>query len=198
MERFDRLQDVVHASWHLLIRSQHERNHPMRTPAIATLSGDQPAVRTVVLRKVDMEQRRLRFYTDRRSEKVAEWNRQRYVAWMFWDAHKKVQIRASGPTTALDRELSSSIWNQLLVGGRKSYATLQAPGTPADDSTDGLRPDWSTLDPADTDLYFDHFLVLETEVTTLDILHLHPDGHQRAQFQWDSSRKDWNAQWVIP
>ena len=59
------------AYWRQLVRAATERGHPMRVGALATLQDDQPQVRMVVLRSVDIDLAVLCAYTDRRSDKVA-------------------------------------------------------------------------------------------------------------------------------
>lgn len=199
MERFDELKDMHRHLWNMLFQATVKRNHPMRTPVLATCSGTIPFVRTVVLRDVDTRSHQLFFFTDSRSDKVDQLRENEDMTSLFWDPGKKVQIRCRGKATleqGTDR--CRELWDQLNAAGRSSYAALMAPGTKVDEYTTGLPEGWSNNWPDDkTDAAFAHFMLLIQDVTEIDGLHLEQNGHQRALF---TRRKDdnWDMSWLIP
>ncbi len=76
--RLDSLETIHRACWQGLDRAAHERAHPWRLMALATLATqgpDQPPsadLRHVVLREAEPDSATLRFFTDARSPKVAQ------------------------------------------------------------------------------------------------------------------------------
>ncbi len=199
MERFEQLDDVLRSAWNLLFRSTVQRNDPFRTPVLTTINDDLPNARTVVLRSVDTTQRTLVCYTDYRSAKVAELQTNSETCWVFWNATRKIQIRAYGAIAIHHNdEVAKAQWQKIPVRNRKDYSTKAAPGT-IQVSLENQLPDFwneSGLDIQKTEHFFESFVVLACEVTKIDWLHLHREGHQRALFTWQSEQ--WNSDWLVP
>ena len=87
--------------WRLLRRASADRHHPWRVVALCTQGADGPRARSVILRQVHEEDRRLVFYTDRRSHKVHELAQCDRVALLCWDPRHQQQLRMTGQA-ALD------------------------------------------------------------------------------------------------
>lgn len=95
-------------------------------------------------------------------------------------------------------EKAKANWEQIGLEGRKNYAGVAPPGTPAEEATRGLPDFWRGDMPLEKSEYaFDNFLLIETEVLEMDCLLLHPEGHQRIQYVWDPGQKDWKGGWVV-
>ncbi len=199
MNRFDNLDKFQHDAWHLLIKAALKRKGSYQTPTVATIGQDGHArQRVVVLREVDKPNRRLTLFTDARSDKVAELRAKPALSWLFWDPRKKVQVRMeSKAVMEQGTGRCRAYWDKLPVQGRKSYAALQAPGTPQSSDAEPLPPSWhSDMPLEDTAYAFDNFMVITGAVSFIDCLHLHADGHQRATFTWEE--EEWKGQWVTP
>ena len=171
----------------------------MRTPVMATYAEEAPFARTVVLREADTQSYELLFFTDIRSHKVGQLREQSQVASLYWDPGKKIQIRCRGKV-ALEQgtERCQEFWSRLNGAGRRTYATVQEPGSKVTEYTTGLPEGWSDdWPPENTDFAFTNFALLIQEVTEMDVLHLEQEGHQRALFarQQDDS---WDMTWLIP
>lgn len=201
MERFNQLDDVLRSCWNLLFRATVQRNSPFRTPVLTTIADAQPNARTVVMRSVDTAERQLLCYTDMRSAKVKELKANSIVCWVFWDESRKIQIRATGKTKLHNQdELAQAKWKDIPVRNRKDYATRAAPGTPQSKSKDYLPEYWNeeSLALEKTEDFFENFVVIVCEVTQLDWLHLHREGHQRAKFNWNENTSKWDKTWLVP
>ena len=96
MSRPETLEEIVESIWTLLERGAADRREPFHCPALATAGADGPSVRTVILRKVFRAERVLLALSDRRAGKIAEIESEPRVTWVFYDARRKVQIRAAG------------------------------------------------------------------------------------------------------
>lgn len=199
MERFDTPDKFLHDAWHLLIKAAIKRHGSYQKPSIATVDADGFArQRVVVLREVDMQQRRLTLFTDSRSEKVTELRDRPNLSWLFWDERKKVQIRMIGSAVLEEgSERCRQYWDRLPVQGRSSYAMLPAPGTPQQNDEVPLPEQWhDEMNLEDTEYAFEHFMVITCQVFKADLLHLHHEGHQRAKFEFRDGH--WDGQWVTP
>lgn len=198
MERFTKLDDFQRQAWNLLFRATIEHNSPLRTPALATTDGrGTPRVRTVVLRKSDTEKRSLYYFTDIRSEKCRELKQQPKASALFWDPKRRIQLRCTGQIDIRhgDDE-ATAFWNDISKHGRKAYATQHAPGTPLEACSTGLPDNWSDQGLAETDIYRENFALLEHQIDVVDALHLEREGHQRAEFHWESDQ--WRRSWLVP
>lgn len=198
MNRFDTLEAYLHSTWHLLIKAALQRKGNYQLPVIGTQGAAGVQQRVVVLRSVDQQQRRLTFFTDARSAKVAALQASPHLSWLFWDIRKKVQIRITGPCILHRKDdLCRTCWDRLPVQARQSYATSQAPGSAAQSDAQGLPDNWhKDMDLSETEFAFEHFMVVNAQADDIECLHLHPDGHQRAQFKWANDK--WEGQWLVP
>ncbi len=198
MERFKTLDRFELQAWDLLIRAAHGRSDPMRTPMMATYDGQQCHLRTIVLREVDKEKRTLLFFTDGRSPKVEQLRQHAQTALTFWHPKRKVQVRISGAAALVSgNKEARHYWDHLSNSGRKSYATVKAPGTHSEKDTDGLPDFWTNeLDKSHTDFAFENFMLIYVSVHAMEALHLHQEGHQRASFWWENDKPD--RKWLVP
>ena len=75
-----------------------DRNHAMHTVVIGTSDGALAQLRTVVLRRVDIDTRKVYFHTDIRSAKLGQIRTTGLLSWLAYDPSHRSQIRLSGPT----------------------------------------------------------------------------------------------------
>jgi hypothetical protein len=199
MSRPETFEEIVDSIWTLLERGASDRREPFHCPALATAGSQGPSVRTVILRKVFRAERVLLAHSDRRAGKIAEIESVPRVTWVFYDARRKVQVRASGHASVhTDDELAQRQWAASMVWSRRGYASL-APGTPLEAPGSGLPPELAAEDPdlKDAEAGRANFAVLRCAIDALDWLYLDARGHRRAKFRWDDAR-GWTATWVVP
>lgn len=186
-------------AWSLLLRGQADSKHPFATPVVATVTAEGlPRSRTLVLRKTDRSTGQLWCYTDRRSGKATELSQGASVmSWTFWAKGPGIQVNCSGPTDWLPEQLANERFRSLPKHSRKSYATRSAPGQPQESATDGLPADWATLPDKATDYAADHFGILCTKITRMEVLQLDRAGHRRllAERVVDG---EWQLTWLVP
>jgi hypothetical protein len=145
--------------------------HEWRVAVLATVDDGLPDARNIVLREIDAPERRLVFYTDARSPKVAQIEATPQGTLMFWSRtlgwQLRMQVRLAVQTSGL---AVSSRWARLqTTAGARDYLSAQAPGSPLD----APLADLGTRS---------HFAMIEAMAETVDWLELHPDGHRRALF----------------
>lgn len=180
--RLQSLAAIEDTLWRELQTAPRDKNHPWRTPVLATTDGRIGDARTVVLREASREQARLLIYSDARSAKVAQarlYPEGTLVAWspaLSWQLRVRVRIEVS--TDGL--ELSSR-WAQLkLTPAAQDYLSALAPGSPLAGAL-AARGERA------------HFALLETRVLSIDWLELHEQGHRSARFANDAT-----ACWLQP
>ena len=176
--------------WSRLLIASHDREHPFQRPQVGVAGlDDEPTVRTVVLRSVDIVERSLCFYSDVRAAKIAMLRRRPRVTWCFWDTAAKLQIRlGSAATIHTDDALADESWATVPRGGRVAYQSDPAPGTPIADVY--RNP------PTPADQGRSNFAVVRCVVDRIDWLFLHEDGHRRMMFTLRDSA--FRGEWVAP
>lgn len=185
------LSAVLDGIWRLLEAAAEGRGHGFRTPGLATRDAALgSALRSVVLRGARRQGRRLRFYSDRRSRKVAEIAAESRVALLFYDGPAGVQVRVNALARVHgEAALARAAWADLAPASRRDYQAPAAPGTPCPAPVMGLVEA--------TDHGFENFAVVDCAAWRLDWLHLDPRGHRRAVFTWDDAEHP-RATWVVP
>ncbi|HYF07338.1 MAG TPA: pyridoxamine 5'-phosphate oxidase family protein [Acetobacteraceae bacterium] len=184
------LEHILADALTLLAAAPTERDHPCRTPVLATTGPDgAPGARTVVLRGFDPGARQAMVFTDARSAKVAALRREPRATLVFHDPGRAVQLRLSGRMAVRQGDaVAEEAWRGLPAASQGLYAAAAAPGTPV--AAPPPPPGGSTDGPA-------HFAVLVLEFTRLDWLSLDAAGHRRACFAWETEGPP-RATWVVP
>jgi hypothetical protein len=189
--RLATLAEIDTALWRELARAALDRHHEWRTLVLATVAlgadGPQPDARTVVLREVEPEQRRLAFYTDARAAKTVQLRAQPRAMAVLWSRRLGWQLRLQLQTELVEDGLAvSSRWARLkLTRAAQDYLSPLAPGS----EQPGAELVPALPEPADTRA---HFALLCATVLGIDWLELHPEGHRRARFDAGGAR------WLVP
>lgn len=179
--RIESLRLIETACWQELTTAARERGHGWRLMTLATIDGDRADARSVVLREVDAARRKVLFYTDARSPKVAQVRAHPQgtaVAWcptLSWQVRLHVRLAIEAQTPATRQR-----WSRLqMTPGAQDYMSPLAPGQ-------ALHGTSHESDARE------HFAILEALVEGVDWLELHADGHRRAVFDPGGAR------WVQP
>lgn len=179
--RIESLHILEAACWQELERAAADRAHEWRLMTLATVDGDQPQARTVVLREARRASQTLVIYSDARAGKVRQIRAQPLGALVMWSRTLNWQLRLKvRMSVATEGHDVASRWARLrLTPAAQDYLSGLAPGS-----------ELSPLVPERADR--EHFAVISAEVLTLDWTELHPDGHRRAVFEASQ------ATWVQP
>ena len=172
--RLDTLALIEAACWNQLRaaanKTKQEAAHEWRTMTLATLDGDRPAARTVVLRDVDATARELMFFSDSRSPKVAQLHAQPRATLLLWSERLGWQLRLQvNCTLHVDGLVATSRWARLkLSPAAHDYLSPLAPGAPME----GWQIERGSRE---------YFAVVVAKVLEIDWLELHAQGHRRAR-----------------
>jgi pyridoxamine 5'-phosphate oxidase len=182
MARLEDLNQIHQACWDALADAPRNKGHAFRVMAMATLDNQAADLRTMVLREVQVDERKLVFFTDARSPKVTQLQRHPDGMLLAWcgqlSSQLRLQVRLEVETSGL---AVSSRWARLkMTPGAQDYLSPLPPGAPL------ARP----LPERGTR---EHFAVLNAEVVAIDWTELHADGHRRARFDQHGQ-----GQWLTP
>ena len=181
-------EQVLSDVWSCLREGVKHGAHPFHTPVLATTNGDDPDLRTVVLRQVAAEQRLLLCHTDVRSPKFYALEKNPQVAWLFYDRTARVQLRLYGQVSLHHADnTAQTCWEKSSSNSRLCYLTPQAPGT--------VLPVGDGQTPA-VDDGFENFAAISCQIFAIDWLYLRAAGHLRARFDWKENR--WDSKWINP
>ena len=185
-DRLETLAQITEVVWERLadaaqLRGANAAESEWRSGVLATTGPHGADARHVVLREVDAAERRLVFYTDDRSPKVAQVEADGRGVIVFWSRAFGWQLRLGVRLAVETSGLAvSSRWARLQSSAAAGdYLSLRAPGSPIS----GPAGDLGTRS---------HFAIIVAQAETMDWLELHPDGHRRAIFDGSGAR------WVQP
>ncbi len=183
-ERLDTLPAIEAAIWRELGQAVRTRGHGWRVGVLATLDGDTPDARSVVLRDLESANRTLLVYTDSRSPKARQIQAHPQGMLVLWSELLGWQLRLSVSLTLETSGLGvSSRWAQLkLTPAAQDYLSPLPPGSVVGDPTPAAAPERTSRE---------HFAVIAARVDAVDWLDLHPAGHRRARF--DAAGAAWLA-----
>ena len=195
---------IYNEIWNRLEQGSRDGSHAFHTPVLGTqsLSGA-PDLRTVVLRRVDQSLRLICCHTDSRSPKINEIQANDKVAWLFYDAQARVQVRVHGHCAVHmgpHDPVAKEIWPQVAPQSRVCYAAPQAPSCELDqwESNQASHArEIAATPPTPEDTPPNTFAVLATVIDSIEWLELHHDGHRRLRFICSDDAEP-QPQWLAP
>lgn len=177
------LQDALLA----LKNAAGQAGHPFRTPILATLNGNKPELRTIILRDFLADPYRLVFFTHGKSPKVAQIRNNPKTACSVYDPRSASQLRINGKATIHQADdISRHYWPMVPLVRYADYNPKIVPGNPLTETADqdvSIPPD-------------SLFAVVSLEIQEIDILLIKPEGHKRAFFKKD--KQLFRGSWVQP
>jgi pyridoxamine 5'-phosphate oxidase len=177
-QRLTSLPAIATEIWQQLAAAVTDRAHAWRTPVLATTDGSMADARTVILRDVDAGARRLLFYTDQRSAKVAQLLSHPRATLLMWSPALQWQLRCRVQLGLEDDGLAvSSRWAHVkLSPAAQDYLSPLPPGAVLHQAA-----------PTHDAVARTHFCVVVAHVMAIDWLELHAEGHRRARFDGDQA-----------
>jgi hypothetical protein len=163
----------IDQSLHHLGRGVRDRRSGFHIITIATIGANlTPQARSVVLRGCTATTGKITFHTDRRSPKCTELTTNPRAALLAYAPEAKLQIRAESLVTLhTGDEIAQTAWHALSPNARQIYRTAATPGSPTPTTTPHQLEETNAAH---------HFTVAHMQLTRIDVLLLHADGHHRA------------------
>jgi 3-hydroxyisobutyrate dehydrogenase len=193
------LNQVERNCWDLHKLGCLKGKEPFHTFVLATRSEMGVDLRTVVLRKVNEEERLIYFHTDIRASKVEQLGFTDDTAILFYDPNRRIQIRIKAKAAFhTDDAIADSIWTETRLSARKYYLSQKPPGAVLNNCYDSLPQHLHGFDPEkeESENGRANFLVVSLKISQMDWLFLCSQGHKRAMI--DYVEGDYKASWINP
>ena len=194
------LSEIESNCWQMLLKGVEDRNNLMHQAVVSNVQGSTSIMRTVILRRVDSQTKKLYFHTDYRSLKVASIQDTGILSWLFYDQTQRTQIRLSGSTIVHHKdEYCRTHWDKTPHHSRRSYMFHTAPSTPLTSEDYGMSNKLITFNYTleESETGFNHFAVVETSVDWLEWYFTHHTGNKRAEFNFQNAQLT-KASWLMP
>jgi pyridoxine/pyridoxamine 5'-phosphate oxidase len=149
---------------------------------------------------VDETKKIIYFYTDNRSRKFYDLQKDNRISLLFYDARQKVQIVVKAHTTMhTDNLLTNDRWKATSAQARLGYMTILPPNTKSIATTLGYENRFSDVKPTDAEsnLYENNFSVIACEIYELEFLYLDFLGNRKANFYYKNGALT-DFFWVVP
>lgn len=166
-----------------LVSALIHKKHSFRYFTLTTLSLEgSPHSRTVVLRGFDPEKFTFSIYTDSRSDKVKELNKDDRAEFLFYDNNQLLQLLVR--VNLIGSISSEEKFNSLSDYYKKDYCATQQPGNPI-------------KGPEDIEYDFDkgYFIELNFKAVQIEYLKLKRPNHLRAKFHIN---QNWKGCFITP
>ena len=182
------LHEAIAQVCSVMARATADKRSPMRNTTLATMRQGSIRQRMVVMRQ--FSNFNIQIYTDSRSGKMQDMERNNQVSLHFWHPRYKLQVVLLGRLQVRSEPsiFEAPNFNTFPESATRTYRTKLAPGTP-------LRAPLRVLEMLDAhdDTYF---TVLEFKCTSGEILQLGAQNHLRLAFT--TSEKGWTGSWLSP
>lgn len=183
---FIMLTDHFNETWKELKAATREEGHPFRVCSLASFeTQDYIKQRIVNLREVTSEDTLL-FYTDSRSSKIEQINKNPNASVLFYDYRISLQVMLRG---IIKVHTNDDLWqdHRLKIEGRSinDYNTKYPPGKKINNPLDVMRTEEI------------NFAVLELIPESIEYLKLR-DEPNRVRAIFTKENEDWNKTFIIP
>jgi len=199
-EEITDLAFVENLCWEMLVEGATNRKSAMHQAVISTAKDNRAFMRTVVLRRVDADSKKIYLHTDSRSKKMEDINRNEHLSWLVYDQTLRSQIRLSGHAIIhhLD-ELCKEQWAKTGHHSRRYYMTNQPPSSSLDQPSTGLNEALTAFDYTleESEVGFQNFIVVETCIDWMEWYYTHSKGNRRAGFAYSNDSLS-SATWLMP
>ena len=173
--------------WTWLQKAKSNSRHPFRYPTVITSLHGIPNARTMVLR--DIVEYQLIFFTDVRSPKVTELQRNPNLCTHMYDSKKRTQIIAKGVARIVQDHPKMKIWKDAGRRRPSDYTSSQSPSQPL---TDGDNIEFFA------NSFEEHFTVVSIDVNCVEILRLQNPTHQRWRWKRNIDDGNWEKTKIVP
>jgi|TARA_B110000438_G_scaffold298274_1_gene346189 3-hydroxyisobutyrate dehydrogenase len=196
---YNDLDKVYIKIWNLLVLGLKDRNAPFHIPVLITGNKSEFDGRIVVLRGVDVEEKKIWFHSDIRSNKVKVLKSNPKGTLLFYDKVEKIQLRVFGKTKInYHNDVTRKAWSKTSHMSRQCYLGEDSPGKNTSFATSGLSNDIdnSKYTLEESEIGYKNFCLIEISITDIEWLYLAAKGHRRAFF--NLKNKIIKKKWLIP
>ena len=196
---YDNLEKTYLKIWGLLESGLKNRDAPFHIPVFICCYKDESDGRIIVLRGVDKKEKKIRFHTDIRSNKVKFLKSNSNGALLFYDKIEKIQLRILGNTKInYQSKITENSWKKTAHMSRQCYLGQKPPGSDYFEPTSGLSNDIDNFNFTieDSEIGYKNFCVIDFFIESVEWLYLAAKGHRRAFFRLEKNIVQ--KKWLIP
>lgn len=191
--------EILKKVWKHLDLGVLDREHPFHTPVLGTVSGSEPNLRVVVLRRFWRKPPRLAFHSHLGAPKISEIRANPQISWSFYHPEEKLQIRIKGTAQIhTTDELADEQWFATGLFSRRCYVG-ESPSRESKNPTSGLPEDLTERQPTkeESEIGRANFVVVSSSIDSIDCMELDVRGNRRSLFVWDESGA-LETKWLTP
>ena len=196
---YNDLDKIYLKIWDLLIIGLKNRDLPFHIPVFICGNKKKSDGRIVVLRGVDVKEKKIWFHSDIRSSKIKILNSNPDATLLFYDKNEKIQLRIYGNTKInYQNHITKKSWEKTAHMSRQCYLGGEPPGSDSFEPTSGLTSDVDNLKftKEESEIGYKNFCVVETFIKSIEWLYLAARGHRRAHFSLKNNLLE--KKWLIP
>ena len=183
-----KLDDIINIVFSELEKGASKKKHPFKNVVLTTVNKKMPISRWVVFRKLTSQQNLL-IYTDFRSEKIKNLEKNSYCGLLFYNNKQGLQIYFNTTSTIHQKnDLTKKYWHGIVGTSSENYTTKYPPGSPINNIDEGHK--------IDKDLKDKYFSIIELCPIKMSVLQLRRDGHVRASFT--KINNEWKGSFIVP
>jgi 3-hydroxyisobutyrate dehydrogenase len=197
----DSLEFVERVCWELLNEAVGDSKMGMHKVIVGSAVNGIASLKTVILRRIDMDDKKIYFHSDIRSPKVDTIGSTGHLSWLAYDQERRSQIRLSGKTIIHNQDaLCREHWEKTAHYSKRCYIQDFAPGTAVGSPQEALKHELEQFQytQEDSEKGFAHFVVVETRVDWMDWYFTHNKGNRRAEFRYNGDGRVVEAGWKAP
>lgn len=189
------LEDLV---WDKLQNPEKPSLDAWSLACLATIDGNSPRQRTVVMRLANRDEGKLWFHTDARTSKLTEIEANPNVSLAFYDPEHLMQVVMQAQASMVSEEERNQHWGSATDSSLRQYLAPFPPGKECSFSSCNLPDSARNRIPTRYELAegYRHFRAVECVVHEIDIVVLRRVGNFRARFTKIDS--EWQATWLQP
>ena len=183
--------------WSRIMDGVIQSSHPFHQSVFANGNTIGANMRMVVLRKASATEKTVSLYTDIRSSKWEELQKNQSISWLFYDHESRIQIRLSGKASLHQNdELANHSWDNVNLNSRKNYSSILIPSSEINDPKDILQQNLDTT-TKDSEEGKENFGVVVTTILWMEWLWLNPGCHYKAKFIYNNNG-EFTGSWLVP
>ena len=185
------LIEIEKQIWLLLQQSVKIAKSAFHQAYVATINNNFPEQRTVVLRNINIDEKKLRFHTDIRSEKIEHLRNNSSLSWLFYDAELKLQLRIYAKAEIHYKDdIADIAWNNSRLASKMCYTTQAKSGSIISEP-EVIDVNQKDIDPELLDFARNNFCVVETKAFAMDFVFLNAKGNKRGYFDYSTREFQW-------
>jgi len=176
---------ILENEWEHLVSATKTAKHPFHQFILSNSINNHPDSRTMVLRYVDKQNRKIRFNTDKRSPKYTALLNNNSIAALFYDYARKIQLRIKGNACINNENERRLTWDDMALESKMCYLGNNAPSSILQNYEPNIPIKKITeISDEEYELGYINFVNFEITIDSLDWLYLSSSGHRRVKYTW--------------